>query len=67
MGEEDNQWILGNPTITSKMENQSVLTTTSMATWQKSAEQRRKNETQELVSNVTKRGTQPRTVKVNRR
>ena len=44
MGEEDNQWILGNPTITSKMENQSVLTTTSIATWQRSAEQRRKNE-----------------------
>jgi len=57
MGEENNQWILGNPMITSKMENQSVLTVTSMATWQKSTEQRRKNERQELVSNMTKRGT----------
>jgi len=37
------------------MEKQSVLTATSMATWQRNAEQRRKR--QELVSNVTKRGT----------
>ena len=57
MGEEDNQWILGNPMITSKMENQSVLTATSMAIWQRSAEQRRKNKRQELISNVTKRST----------
>ena len=57
MGEENNQWILGNLMITSKMENQSVLNATSIATWQRSAEQRRKNERQELVSNVTKRGT----------
>ena len=57
MGEENNQWILGNLMITSKMENQSVLNATSIATWQRSAEQRRKNERQELVLNVTKRGT----------
>ena len=39
------------------MENQSVLTVTSIAIWQKSAEQRKKNKKQELVSNVTRRGT----------
>ena len=56
-GEEDNQWILGNLTITLKMGNQSVLTVTSMATWQRSAEQKRKNKRQELVLDVTRRGT----------
>ena len=55
--EGDNQWILGSPMTTSKMENQSVLTATSTAIWQRSAKQRRKNERQELVSNVTKKDT----------
>jgi len=66
MEEEDNQWILGSLTTISKTENPSVLTATSMATWQRSAEQRRKNERQELVSNATRRDTLPKTVKENR-
>ena len=41
---EDNQWILGGPTTISKMGNQSVSTTTNMGTWQRIAEERRKNE-----------------------
>ena len=41
---EDNQWILGGPTTISKMGNQSVSTTTNTCTWQKIAEERRKNE-----------------------
>jgi len=38
-----------------------------MDIWQKNAEQRGKNETYEPVSNVTKRGILPRTVKGSRR
>ena len=57
MEEGDNQWILGSPTITSKMENQSVLTATSMAIWQKSAEQKRENEKHKSASNATRRDT----------
>ena len=48
------------------MANQSVLTVTNMNIWQKSAEQRRKNEKQESVSNMTRRGIQLKTVKENR-
>ena len=36
---------------------------TSMAMWQKNADLRRKNEKHELVSNVTRKGTLPKTVK----
>jgi len=36
---------------------------TSMAIWQKNADSRRKNKKCELVSNVTSRGTLPKTVK----
>jgi len=38
-----------------------------MDTWQRNAEQRRRNEIHEHVSNVTRRGILPRTVKKNRR
>jgi len=67
MEEEDNQWILESPTTISKTGNQSVSTATNMDTWQRNAEQRRKNEKHEHVLNVTKRDTSPKTVKENRR
>jgi len=38
------------------MENQNALITTNMDTWQKNADQGRKNKKQENVSNVTKKG-----------
>jgi len=38
MEDEDNQWILGSPTIISKMGSLSTSTATSMATWQKNAD-----------------------------
>jgi len=52
---------------TSRMESQSASTATSMVIWQRNADQKRRNEKQELVSNVTRKNTSPRTVKENRR
>jgi len=66
MEEEDNRWILGSPTIISKMESLSASTATSMDTWQRNAEQRRKNEKHEHVLNVTRRGILPRTAEGSR-
>jgi len=40
----DNQWILEGQTTISKTENQSVSIATNMGTWQRIAEERRKNE-----------------------
>ena len=65
MEEENNQWILGSPTRTSKMESPSASIATNTDIWQKNADQRRGNERHELVSNVTRRGTLPRIVKGN--
>ena len=64
--EGDSQWILGSLTTTLKMGSRSASIATNTDIWQRNAEQRRKNETHELVSNVTRRGILPRTVKRNR-
>ena len=66
MEEEDNQWILGSPMTISKMESPSASTATSMDTWQKNAERKRKNEKYECVLNATRRGTLPKIVKGSR-
>ena len=65
--EEDNQWILGSPMTILKTGSQSASIATNMDIWQRNAEQRRRNEIHEHVSNVTRRGILPRTVKRNRR
>jgi len=66
MEEGDNQWTLGSPTTTLKMGSRSASIATNMDIWRRNAEQRRKNETHELVSNVTRRSILPRIVKRNR-
>ena len=48
------------------MESPSASTTTSTATWQKNAEQKRRNEKHEHVSNATRRDILPKIVKGNR-
>ena len=65
--EEDNQWILGSPTTTLKMGSRNASIATNTDIWQRNVRQRRKNETHELVSNATRKGTLPRTVKRNKR
>ena len=45
-------------------QNASIATNTDI--WQRNARQKRKNKTHELVSNATRKGTLPRTVKRNR-
>jgi len=50
----------------SKTGSLSASIATSMDTWQKSAEQTRRNEKYEHVLNATRRGILPRTVKGNR-
>ena len=55
--DEDNQWTLGSP---------SASTATSMATWQKNADQKKRNEKHKHVSNVTRRGILPKIAKRNR-
>jgi len=66
MEDEDNQWTLGSPMIISKMGSPSASTATSMATWQKNAKQKRRNEKHKHVSNVIRRGILPKIVKRNR-
>ena len=66
MEEEDNQWILGSLTTISKTGSLSASTATSTDTWQRNAEQRRKNEKHERVLNVTRRGILPRTAEGSR-
>jgi len=51
----------------SKMGSPNASTATSMATWQKNADWKRKNEKHEHVLNVTRRGILPKIVKENRR
>ena len=65
MEKEDNPQILGNPMKTSKMGSPSTSIATSTDIWQRNADQRRRNEKHELVSNVTKKGILPKTVKGN--
>jgi len=64
--DENNQWILGSPTTISKIGSPSASTTTSMTTWQKNADQKRRNEKHEHVSNVTRKGILPKIAKGNR-
>ena len=54
---ENNQWILGGPMTISKTGNQSVSTATNIDTWQRIAEETRKNKKQENVSNAIKKNT----------
>jgi len=64
--EEDNQWILGSPMTTLKMGSQSASTVTNTDIWQRNAEQRRKNERHEPVSNAIRRGILLRTAEESR-
>ena len=66
MEEEDNQWILGSPMTISKTGSPNASTATSMDTWQKNAKQRRRNEKQEHVLNVTKKGILPKIARENK-
>ena len=66
MEDEDNQWTLGSPTITSKMGSPNASTATSMATWQKNADQKERNKKHEHASNATRRGILPKIAKKNR-
>ena len=66
MEKEDNQWILENPTTILKIGSRNASTATNTDIWQRNAEQRRRNERHKCVSNVTKRGISPRTVKEKR-
>ena len=54
MKSKDSPWILERTMITSKIENQSVSTTTSIAIWPKNA-RRRKKKKPGSVSNVIKK------------
>jgi len=60
---KDSPWTLERVTTISRTGSLSASIATSMAIWQKNADPRRKNEKYELVSNVTRRGTLPKTVK----
>jgi len=60
---EDNPWILGSLTITSRMGSLSASIATNTDTWQKNVDQTRKNEKQEHVSNATRKGTLPKDCK----
>jgi len=47
---------LESPTIISKTGKPNALTATSMDTWQRNADQKRRNEKHKHVSNATRRG-----------
>ena len=66
MGKEDNQWILESPMTISKMGSRNASIVTNTDIWQRNAKQRRRNEKHEPVSNATRKGILPRTVKENR-
>ena len=63
---EDNLWTLGNPMTTSRMGSLSASIATNMDTWQRNANRKRRNEKQEHVLNVTRRGILPKTAKESR-
>ena len=63
---EDNQWTLGSPTTTSRIGSLSASIATNMDTWQRNADQKRRNEKREHVLNVTRRGILPKTAKESR-
>ena len=64
--EEDNLWTLGSPTTTSKMGSLSASIVTNMDTWQRNADQKRRNEKHERVLNVTRRIISPKTARESR-
>jgi len=66
MVEEDSQWTLESPMTISKTGSLSASIATSTDTWQRNAEQTRRNKKHEHVLNATRRGILPRTVKGNR-
>jgi len=61
MVKEDNQWTLESPMTISKTRSLSASIATSMDTWQRNADWKRRNEKHEYVSNVTRRGILPKT------
>jgi len=63
MEDEDNEWILGSPMIISKMGSPSASIATNMDTWQKNAEQRRRNKRLGHASNVIRKDTLQKTAK----
>ena len=63
MEDEVSLWTLGNPTTTLKIGSLNASIATNMGTWQKNADQRRKNTKPGNVSNVRKKNTLPRTAK----
>jgi len=67
MEEEDNQWILESPTIISKMESPSTSIATNTDTWQRNAEQRRKNKRPGYASNMTRKNTLQKTAKKSKK
>ena len=63
MEDKDSPWTLGNPMKTSKTGSPSASITTSMVIWQRNADQKRRNEKHEHVSNATRRDTLQKTAK----
>ena len=59
---ENSPWTLERVMTISRTESPSTSITTSIAIWQKNADPTRKNKKCKLVSNVTRRGTLPKTV-----
>ena len=66
MEEGDNQWILESPTTTSKTGNLNASIVTSMNTWQRNADRKRRNKKHECILNVTRRDTLPKTAEESR-
>ena len=60
---KDSPWTQESPITTSRTGSPSASTVTNTDIWQRNANQRRKNMKLENVSNVTKKGTLPKTVK----
>ena len=65
MESEDSPWTLESLTTISRMESQSTLIVINMDIWQRNADTKRRNKKYKLVSNVTRRGTLPKTVNKN--
>jgi len=66
MVEEDSQWTLENPMTISKMGSLSASIATSMDTWQRNANWKRRNEKHEHVLNATRKGILPKTAEGSR-
>ena len=66
MEDKDNQWTLGSPMTISKIGSPSASTATSIDTWQKNAEWKRRNKKHKHVSNATRRSILPKIVNENR-